>query len=175
MDPINIIKRSFLVRLLIMCVVLVMSSGPAWSTVLQRVGDAAQDFRLVDLEGKERSLSEHRGKVVLLYFWYINKDSYPRDIMEEVQAIHDKLQEKGCVMLTIFNSGGHADVARKYITKHDFTFPVLLDEPYKVGRQFGIDRNGWAVLIDAQGIIRRHLRDSKDYYDLLDMVAQIRK
>ncbi|MEO7860356.1 MAG: redoxin domain-containing protein, partial [Nitrospirales bacterium] len=33
------------------------------------VGMQAEDFRLTDLEGKSQSLSQYRGKIVLLNFW----------------------------------------------------------------------------------------------------------
>ena len=33
------------------------------------VGMQAEDFRLTDLAGKEQSLSQYRGKIVLLNFW----------------------------------------------------------------------------------------------------------
>jgi cytochrome oxidase Cu insertion factor (SCO1/SenC/PrrC family) len=34
-------------------------------------GGAAPDFKLVDLEGKDVSLSSYRGKTVLLTFWAV--------------------------------------------------------------------------------------------------------
>ena len=37
--------------------------------VQEAVGTAAEDFRLVDLVGKPQSLSQFRGKVVLVNFW----------------------------------------------------------------------------------------------------------
>jgi peroxiredoxin len=40
--------------------------------VFVAAGDPAPDFSFTDLEGKSRRLSDYRGKVALLDFWYIN-------------------------------------------------------------------------------------------------------
>ena len=37
--------------------------------IARQIGSAAPDFTLQDLEGNEKSLSDYRGKVVLLAFW----------------------------------------------------------------------------------------------------------
>ncbi len=181
MSPTN--RRSSLFRLLLMCVVLVMSgspghtSGASWKGNAQRAGEEAKDFRLVDLEGKEQSLSDHRGKVVLLFFWFVTKVDYLKTIMEDLQAIHDKLHNKRLVVLTILENPDASTVAQRYIKRNGFTFPVLLDEPYKLSRQFGMSSMPFAVLIDEQGVIRRHLKHPNDFYEpmMLDILATIQK
>ena len=57
-------------------------------------GDAAPDFTLPDQEGREHSLSDYRGKWVLVYFY--PKDSTPgctieactfRDSIEDIRSV----------------------------------------------------------------------------------------
>ncbi|MDH4096767.1 MAG: peroxiredoxin family protein, partial [Nitrospira sp.] len=56
--------------LLVAIFAVAVSGGLAWSmgSRVPVVGTPAEDFRLVDLEGKQQSLSQYRGKVVLVNF-----------------------------------------------------------------------------------------------------------
>src|SRR5688572_20596699 len=55
------------------------------------VGMQAEDFRLSDLAGKEQSLSQYRGKIVLLNFWATWCKPCTTE-MPAMQATYDKLR-----------------------------------------------------------------------------------
>ena len=59
-----------MVGIVTLCVMFLISSGLVWGmgSRVPAVGTTAEDFRLVDLEGKAQSLGQYRGKVVLLIF-----------------------------------------------------------------------------------------------------------
>ena len=58
------------------------------------VGMQAEDFRLTDLAGKEQSLSQYRGKIVLVNFWATWCKPCTTE-MPAMQTAYDKLRDKG--------------------------------------------------------------------------------
>lgn len=100
-----------------------------------QVGDPAPDFSLLDAEGNTVSLTDLKGKRVVLYF-------YPRDntpgCTKEACAFRDNYetyQSKDVVVLGV--SADDAKSHQKFINKHDLPFPLLVDEEAKVATAYG--------------------------------------
>ncbi len=95
-------KRRFLATLFLSAVMVVASGALVWAmgSRVPAVGTTAEDFRLVDLDGKQQSLSQYRGKVVLVNFWATWCKPCTTE-MPAMQATYDKLQDKGFVVLAI--------------------------------------------------------------------------
>ncbi|MBM4126450.1 MAG: TlpA family protein disulfide reductase [Nitrospira sp.] len=64
-------RNSLRQSLAVAAAALALGAGLAWGmgSRVPAVGTTAEDFHLVDLEGKSQSLSQYRGKVVLVNFW----------------------------------------------------------------------------------------------------------
>lgn len=100
-----------------------------------QVGDLAPDFSLADADGNTVSLSDLKGKRVVLYF-------YPRDntpgCTKEACAFRDNYaayQAKNVVVLGV--STDDAKSHQKFITKHELPFPLLVDEDAGVATAYG--------------------------------------
>lgn len=98
-------------------------------------GDVAPDFTTTTNEGKTISLSELRGKNVILYF-------YPRDstpgCTKEACAFRDDFAEfkkKGAVILGV--STDSAKSHAKFVAKYNLPFPLLVDEDKKIVNAYG--------------------------------------
>ncbi len=138
------------------------------------VGTTAEDFRLVDLEGKQQSLSQYRGKVVLVNFWATWCKPCTTE-MPAMQATYDKLREKGFVVLAINELEDDAKV-REHIKQYGHTFPVLMDRDNKVANQFGVFGLPVSVFIDEKGVVQEYIKGGLLTEPvILDMVARIQK
>ena len=100
-----------------------------------QVGDLAPDFSLADADGNTVSLSDLKGKRVVLYF-------YPRDntpgCTKEACAFRDNYaayQAKDVIILGV--SADDAKSHQKFITNHDLPFPLLVDEGAAVATAYG--------------------------------------
>src|SRR5437867_3773116 len=98
-------------------------------------GDVAPDFTLRDAGGQNVSLSDFRGRDVILYFY--PKDDTP-GCTKEACGFRDAwsdLQERGTVVLGV--SGDDAASHERFATKYWLPFTLLSDPDHKVMRQYG--------------------------------------
>ena len=120
------------------------------------VGTPAEDFQLVDLNGKAQSLSEYRGKIVLLNFWATWCKPCTTE-MPAMQTTYDQLRGEGFVVLAINELEDDAKV-REHISQYGHTFPVLMDRDNKVANQFGVHGLPVSVFIDQRGIVQEYIK-----------------
>ena len=120
------------------------------------VGTMVDDFHLTDLEGKSQSLSQYRGKIVLLNFWATWCKPCTTE-MPAMQAMYDKLRDKGFVVLAVNELEDDAKV-REHIKQYGHTFPVLMDRDNKVANQFGVFGLPVSVFIDQEGRAQEYIK-----------------
>ncbi len=138
------------------------------------VGMQVEDFSLTDLEGKSQSLSQYRGKIVLINFWATWCKPCTTE-MPAMQASFDKLREKGFVVLAINELEDDAKV-REHIKQYGHTFPVLMDRDNKVANQFGVFGLPVSVFIDQQGVVQEYIKGGLlTEQKIDDVVAKIQK
>jgi peroxiredoxin len=125
------------------------------------VGSAAPDFSLTDAKGKTRSLSEYKGKYVVLE-WFnpecpFVKKHYGSGNMQKLQQ---EYTGKGVVWLTIDSNAPGTEgnltpeEAEKVMTSwKTHQSALLLDPAGKAGRAYGAKNTPNMVVIDPQGKI----------------------
>lgn len=101
-----------------------------------KVGDSAPNFSAIDESGNNHSLSDFKGKKLILFFY--PKASTPGCTNEacNLRDNYKELQEKGYEIL-----GVSADSAKRqsnFKNKYEFPFPLLADEEKEVINAFGI-------------------------------------
>jgi peroxiredoxin len=160
----------------VLLAVLGFSVFDGWSmgSRVPTVGTPADEFRLTDLDGKVHSLSEYRGKVVLVNFWATWCKPCTTE-MPAMQASFDKLRDKGFVVLAI-NELEDEPKVREHIKQYGHTFPVLMDRDNKVANQFGVFGLPVSVFIDQQGRVQEYIKGGLLTEQMIsDVVAKIQK
>lgn len=153
-----------------------VTSSVVWAmgSRVPAVGTAAEEFRLVDLEGQQQSLGQYRGKVVLVNFWATWCKPCTTE-MPAMQTAYDRLRDKGFVVLAV-NELEDEPKVREHIKQYGHTFPVLLDRDNKVANQFGVFGLPVSVFIDETGVVREYIKGGLLTEQLiLDTVARIQK
>jgi peroxiredoxin len=144
------------IALLVALVGLPAFDGWSMGSRVPTVGMQAEDFSLIDLEGKSQSLSHYRGKIVLMNFWATWCKSCTTE-MPAMQASFYKLHDKGFVVLAINELEDDATV-REHIKQHGYTYPVLMDPDNKVANQFGVFGLPVSVFVDEKGVVQRYIK-----------------
>jgi peroxiredoxin len=116
------------------------------------IGKRAPDFTVQTLDGKTMTLSDLKGKVVMVNFWSKTCSSCLREI-PHMQEVYDKKLSDKFVMLAIHVTDGSADV-KDFVAKWKITFPVLLDIQDKASTSYKLDHYPMTYFVDGQGIIR---------------------
>jgi peroxiredoxin (alkyl hydroperoxide reductase subunit C) len=120
-------------------------------------GEAAPDFTLRDQDGEEVSLSDYRGRRVLLVFYPFDFSSVCSDQLSVYQEVKPELEEKGVELVGI--SVDHIHPHRAFREKLGIDTQLLADfEPKgEVAKAYGsyFEPAGMAnrtlVLVDADG------------------------
>ena len=139
----------------------------------------AQDFSLPDMNGQQRSMADFRGKVVAMFFGFVQcPDVCPTTLAEMVQvkemlgADGDKLQ---VLFVTVDPERDTAQILKEYLGNFDPSFVALLPTPEelrtKVAPDFKVyykkvegstptsytmDHTAGVLLFDPKGKIRVH-------------------
>jgi peroxiredoxin len=126
------------------------------------VGTVAPDFRIANIHGGTMTLSEHRGKVVLINFWatWCGPCRAEMPSMESLYRSH--LQHQFDILAISIDTGGPSRV-QAYVDDFGFTFPALLDSNYRVNDLYHVRVAPTSFLIDRQGRIVRRIEGAKDW------------
>ncbi len=124
---------------------------PGTLTLEESVGKDAPDFTLKDLNGKDVSLVDFRGKVILLNFW---ATWCPPCITEMVklEELKQALQGEDFEILAVSTDRSLSRV-KKFVGRHPVSFVVLHDSDIKVSRKYNVFSLPTTFLIDGKGRI----------------------
>jgi thioredoxin-dependent peroxiredoxin len=122
------------------------------------VNEPAPDFTLKDGNGAEWSLSDHRGKVVVLLFYPGDETPVCTRQMCSVRDRWEDYRETGAEVVGI--SSDSVESHRKFAEHHDLPLRLLSDSDREVAKKYGsislfpgrVARS--VFVIDAKGILR---------------------
>jgi peroxiredoxin Q/BCP len=154
-------------RLAVLCLSLLAFAGAAVADV-PAVGSMAPAFKLQDQTGQWHSLSDYRGKWVVLYFY--PKDDTP-GCTTEACSFRDNIfafDKEGAVILGI--SVNDITDHKAFAEKNNLPFTLLADPTKAVTKEYGVLKTYMGVMelarrdtfiIDPQGRIAKHYESVK--------------
>ncbi len=147
-------------------------SRPEASDFGSEIGQQAPDFQLRDSEGRSASLSDFRGRPVLLNFWAFSCGPCVGEI-PLIQAVYEKWSAEELAVLTINLDRDQTQIARS-MELSGISFPVLLGNA-NVSELFGIRCIPTTFFIDEDGVIKYKVvgafQDLADIESYVDMIA----
>lgn len=123
----------------------------------------AEDFTLKDENGKSHTLSDYRGKVVVINFWATWCPPCLKE-MPSMERAHKKWIREGIEILAI-NVGEDEDSIFAFTGEHDISFTVLLDEDSSVLKLFPSIGLPTTYVIDPQGYVIYRAVGSREWDD----------
>ena len=167
-------------------------SKPSFNGVDITGADYARDFRLKDTSGRERTLADFRGKVVVLFFGYAQCPDVCPTTMAEMAEVKRKLGAEGerlqVVFVTVDPERDTPEVMKAYMEAFDPAFVALIPTPeelaamakdYKVyykkvdGKtptSYTMDHSAGSYVYDTQGRLRIYQRYGSGAQALADDV-----
>jgi peroxiredoxin len=139
-------------------------------------GEPAPNFQLRDMNGRIVSLSELRGKVVLLNFWatWCGPCRVEMPAMERLYRTYDR---KDFEILAVSTDAQGVAVTRPFQEENKLTFPILHDADFRVGLSYGARTLPMTFMVDRQGVVRQHIFGARDWeapeaHQLIEMLMK---
>jgi protein SCO1/2 len=173
-------RRYFLSALAVLALAACSPDKPKFNAIDITGADYAKGFTLTDHNGQSRSLSDFKGKVVVLFFGYTQcPDVCPTSMVElaEVKRLMgadgDKLQG---VFVTVDPARDTTDLLKAYMANFDLTFVAFIPTPeqlavvakdYKIyykkvegqtPTSYTMDHSAGSYVYDTQGNLRLYSR-----------------
>ncbi len=133
-----------------------------------RVREKAE-FTLPDLDGKQWSLKELRGKVVLVNFWATWCPPCRKE-MPDLEELYTNLKDRGFVVLAITDED--IGKAKRFVDEKKYTFPVLLDRGRQVAEACRVDGIPKSLVYDRQGKLVAQSIDMRTKQQFTEMLAR---
>ncbi|MBG9454852.1 thiol-disulfide oxidoreductase [Lysinibacillus sphaericus] len=145
-------------------------------------GDTPPDFTLTSLDGEDVTLSELRGKKVVLNFWATWCPPCKAE-MPHMQNYYEQNAKKDNVEIIAVNltqaerdvtEDEKIDSVMTFRESFDLTFPILLDPKNSAGLDYQVITIPTTYFIDSNGYIQRAIRGPmnaemlKSYVDAMD-------
>lgn len=111
----------------------------------------AIDFKLKDLNGKELSLSDLKGKKVFLNFWATWCPPC-RAEMPEIEKLYQETKNSDLVIVAV-EIGEPLSTVKSFIDSNKYNFKVLLDLDQSVAAKYNITSIPTSYFIDVDGNI----------------------
>ncbi|GAG07168.1 unnamed protein product, partial [marine sediment metagenome] len=117
-------------------------------------GKPAPAFTLQDLNGKNVSLSDFRGKVVVLDFWATWCPPCVKEIPHFIE-LYEQYKDKGFEIVGISLDRAGISVVKSFVQKYQIKYPIMMTDG-RVDKAFGgIPSIPTTFLIDSAGNISK--------------------
>ena len=120
-------------------------------------GDKAPDFSLKSMDGKQISLSDFKGKVLLIGLFHICVPCMNQAM--EFNKVRDQLDEKQVAILGINTNGDSKEAIEDYLSKfpNKVRFPYLMDPSKSFYKDYLQREMPTVLIIDKEGTLKERI------------------
>ncbi len=163
MSPVKkgIMAAVIIAGVVIFVLIILAKGGPKTAKIIQE-GDQAPSFSLAGANGGQVSLSDYRGKVVMVHFWA----TWCPPCVEEMpllEKLYKALSGPDFQLLTVNVDEGGADVVTGFMAKNGLTLPVLLDPRKSISKLYGTFKFPETYIIDRNGMVKYKVIGARDW------------
>lgn len=124
-------------------------------------GSTVIDFTLPDMNGRQVSLKDYRGKVVFLNFW-ATWCKPCEDELPSMQQLHQALKGQPFEILAV-SIDSDAEPVKKFISAYGLTFTVLHDRNGKTKERYKTTGVPETFIIDQNGVVAEKVMGPRNW------------
>lgn len=132
---------------------------------------AAPDFTIEDLQGVTHSLSDYKGKVLVINFWATWCPPCVKE-MPSLQQAWEQLRGEDIAVLAI-NMGEQKQAIEGFIQKYPVELPILLDKEFDMADAWSVTGLPTTYVVDPEGQIVSQVIGERQWDDP-DLLEEIR-
>ena len=134
----------------------------------------APDFKAVDGEGKESSLSDYFGKPIVLNFWASWCGPCKSEMPDFNEAYLAQGEEIQFLMVNMTDGARETlDIAKGFVADAGYSFPVLYDVNQEAAMTYGVSSLPTTIFISADGTMTAYAMGAIDADTLQRGIAMI--
>jgi len=133
----------------------------------------ALDFTLTDLNGKQITLSELKGKNVFLNFFTTWCGPCKREL-PEIQKIQEEYKDKD-LLVYLINLNEDEQTVKDYMEKNNYEFNILMDPNSDAGNLYRTTEIPTSLFINKEGKIVKRYSGQMTYAMVKDFVEMLYK
>ena len=122
----------------------------------------APDFKFPALDGKMVSLSDYKGKVVLVNIWATWCPPCVAE-MPSMEKLYNKFKGENFEILAVSIDTLGLKAVAPFMTKSNLTFPALIDTEGAIKTVYGVTGIPESFIIDKQGILIKKIIGPVDW------------
>ena len=133
----------------------------------------AQDFTLTTLQGEQVSLSDYKGKIVILNFW-TSWCGPCKEEMPHMQSFSEKHPDIQMLAVNLTSMDLGLDAVKQFVEEYRLTFPILLDEADAVGKAYNILTIPTSYIIDREGRVFKEVIGPMDETMMEELISDLK-
>jgi len=157
------VKRFYIPILILFLIVSVGSCkrGKEAEIIFPTIGNIAPELTVRDLNGKTVSLSDYRGKIIMVEFWATWCPPCI-ELIPVLDELYNKYKTKGFVVLSIASEDEGDETVKGFVKDSGLTYPVFIASSDTL-KNYGISSIPVSFIIDKDGkIVNKHLGYTPD-------------
>ncbi len=136
------------------------------------IGASAPDFTLNDINGATVSLSQNKGKVVMVEFWATWCPPC-KEMTPGLISLYERYKNKGFVLFALVSDDEGSAAVGSFVKEYGIAYPVLAADRGTI-RKYGVSGIPASFLIDKEGkIAYKHAGNTPGIMDELE--SEIKK
>jgi peroxiredoxin len=155
----NSIHKKILLAISCLALLFVLHAS---AQAVEEEGMVAPNFTLKNLDREEVSLSQFRGKYVLVNFWATWCGPCKVE-MPSLEVLYQRFKNKNFALLAISNDMFGSTIVKPFVKANNLNFPILLDQRLKASNAFGVTSLPSTFMIDPEGKIIGALFGAEDW------------
>ncbi len=158
------ITVSLIVTIDLIVVSLVQDDSSLESVKMSSIGEGipAPDFTFPGLDGKNTSLSDYKGKVVLVNIWATWCPPCVYE-MPSMQKLYNEFNGKNFEILAVSIDAAGVDAVAPFMKKHKLSFPALMDPKGTIKSMYRVTGIPESFIIDKQGVLVGKIIGPRDW------------
>jgi len=129
----------------------------------KHVGQLARDFNLPDANGNLVSLSQYRGKVVIINFWATWCGTCLDEMPSLERLYRDFRNRNDFALVTISVDQEGWSIIAPFLKRTSYDFPVLADADSRVSAAYGVTMLPTTYIVDRNGRIVWNVAGALDW------------
>ena len=127
-----------------------------------KAGQKLADFKAVDLNGNQVSLSDYKGKVLVIHFFATNQTTL--DDIGAMVNLYGKYKDQGLCVIGV-SVDEQRDLVGRLVAGYKIQYPIVFDGKgwqNAVAELYGVHALPTTLLVDRSGIVYRSLGSPQD-------------